>query len=105
MSDFNSFINEDKPTLVDFFATWCGPCKMMSPVIEEVKNKVGDKANVLKVDIDKNPELADKYNVRSVPTIILFKNGEAVWRTVGVQPEDLLVAKIYDHQHTKSDEF
>lgn len=105
MNDFEKIISENKPTLVDFFATWCGPCKMQAPILEEVKNKVGDKANIVKVDIDKNVELAEKYRVQSVPTIILFKNGEAVWRAVGVQPADILEAKIYDHQYTKSDEF
>ena len=105
MNDFEKIIGENKPTLVDFFATWCGPCKMQAPILEEVKQKVGDKANVIKVDIDKNEELARKYNVQSVPTIIMFKNGEAVWRAVGVQPADILEAKVYDHQYTKSDEF
>lgn len=104
MTDFEKLINDDKPTLVDFFATWCGPCKMQSPILEDVKNKVGDKANVIKVDIDKNPELANQYRVQSVPTLILFKNGMAVWRTVGVQQADLLEAKIYEHIPTKSDE-
>lgn len=97
MDDFNKLINDSKPTLVDFFATWCGPCKMMSPILEEVKAKVGDTANVIKVDIDKNAELAARYRVQSVPTLIMFKNGEAVWRTVGVQQEALLTAKIYEH--------
>ncbi len=97
MDDFNKLINDSKPTLVDFFATWCGPCKMMAPILEEVKNKVGDTANVIKVDIDKNAELAARYRVQSVPTLIMFKNGEAVWRTVGVQQEALLTAKIYEH--------
>ena len=97
MDDFNKLKNDSKPTLVDFFATWCGPCKMMAPILEEVKNKVGDTANVIKVDIDKNAELAARYRVQSVPTLIMFKNGEAVWRTVGVQQEALLTAKIYEH--------
>ncbi len=105
MNDFEKIISENKPTVVDFFAIWCGPCKMQAPILEEVKNKVGDKANIIKVDIDKNEDLARKYNVQSVPTIIMFKNGEAIWRAVGVQPADILEAKIYDHQYTKSDEF
>lgn len=105
MSDFNKLIQENKPTLVDFFATWCGPCRVQGPILEEVKKTVGDKANILKVDIDQNQELAAHYNVRSVPTLIMFKNGEAVWRTVGVQQADALVQKILDHQETKSDEF
>lgn len=105
MNEFDKLIQEDKPTLVDFFATWCGPCKMQAPILEEVKNKVGDKANVIKVDIDKNEALARQYNVQSIPTIILFKNGKAVWRAVGLQQADILEAKIYDHQYTKSDEY
>lgn len=104
MSDFKDIISQDKPTLVDFFATWCGPCKAQAPILEQVKSKVGDKANILKVDIDQNQALAQAYNVRSVPTLILFKNGEAVWRAVGVQQADLLEAKLRDHYETKSDE-
>ena len=104
MSEFSEIIASEKPTLVDFFATWCGPCKMQSPILEEVKNRVGDKATIVKVDIDKNQQLAAQYRVQSVPTLILFKDGEAVWRTVGVQQADLLEAKIYEHIPTKSDE-
>ncbi|MDE6283469.1 MAG: thioredoxin [Muribaculaceae bacterium] len=104
MNDFQEMINSSKPTLVDFFATWCGPCKMQAPILEKVKEKVGDAANIVKVDIDKNNELAAKYNVQSVPTLILFKDGEPVWRTVGVQQADLLEGKIYEHIPTKSDE-
>ena len=97
MSDFNQLINDDKPTLVDFFATWCGPCRMQAPILEEVKQRIGDKANILKVDIDQNNPLALQYDVRSVPTLILFKGGEAVWRTVGLQQADLLEAKLREH--------
>ena len=97
MSDFNQLINDDKPTLVDFFATWCGPCRMQAPILEEVKQRIGDKANILKVDSDQNNPLALQYNVRSVPTLILFKGGEAVWRTVGLQQADLLEAKLREH--------
>lgn len=104
MSDFNELIKQNKPTLVDFHATWCGPCRMQGPILEEVKNKVGDKANILKVDIDQNQALAAQYNVRSVPTLILFKGGEAVWRAVGVQQADALEAKLQEHYATKSDE-
>ena len=97
MNDFEKLINESKPTLVDFFATWCVPCKMQSPIIEEVKNEIGDKANVVKVDIDKNRALATQYNVQSIPTLILFVNGEPVWRAVGLQQRDALVKKLYEH--------
>lgn len=105
MTEFDKLINENKPTLVDFFATWCGPCRMQAPILEQVKNTVGDEANIIKIDIDKNQALAAKYNVQSVPTLIMFKNGMAVWRAVGVQQADILEAKIKDHQYTKSDEF
>lgn len=97
MNNFNEIIKQDKPTLVDFFATWCGPCKMQSPILEQLKEKVGDKANVIKVDIDRNEQLAAHYRVQSVPTLILFKNGEPVWRAVGVQSIDILEAKINEH--------
>lgn len=104
MSEFNEIISSSKPTLVDFFATWCGPCKMQAPILEKVKEKVGDAATIVKVDIDKNGELAAQYRVQSVPTLILFKDGEPVWRTVGVQQADLLEGKIFEHVPTKSDE-
>lgn len=104
MNDFQEIINSSKPTLVDFFATWCGPCKMQSPILDQVKEKIGDKGSIVKVDIDKNAELAARYRVQSVPTLILFKNGEAVWRTVGVQQADFLTDKILEHVATKSDE-
>lgn len=97
MSDFNEIIKSSKPTLVDFFATWCGPCKMQAPILEKVKEKVGDAGTIVKVDIDKNAELAAKYRVQSVPTLILFKNGEPVWRTVGVQQAELLAGKIMEN--------
>lgn len=97
MEDFNKLIADDKPTLVDFFATWCGPCKVQAPILEQVKASVGDAANILKVDIDKNQELAEKYRVQSVPTLILFKKGEPVWRSVGVQQHSILEAKIREH--------
>lgn len=104
MNDFFEIIKGTKPVLVDFFATWCGPCKMQSPILDQVKEKVGDDATIVKVDIDRNRELAMKYRVQSVPTLILFKDGEPVWRTVGVHTYDLLTAKIYEHIPTKSDE-
>ncbi len=104
MSNFDEMIKDSRPTLVDFFATWCGPCKAQAPILEEVKSKVGDSANIVKVDIDKNQEIAARYNVRSIPTLIMFKNGEAVWRAVGLQYANVLEDKIREHQITKSDE-
>ncbi|MDE6073535.1 MAG: thioredoxin [Muribaculaceae bacterium] len=104
MNDFNEIIKSNKPTLVDFYATWCGPCKMQAPILEQVKGKIGDEGTIVKVDIDKNRELAERYRIMSVPTMILFKNGEPVWRVSGVQQESVLVDKIREHIETKSDE-
>lgn len=104
MNEFNELIKQDKPTLVDFFATWCGPCKTQGPILDDVKKAVGDEANIIKIDIDANRRLAAEYNVRSVPTLILFKNGMAVWRESGVHSAEQLIGKIRDHQYTKSDE-
>ena len=97
MSDFNEIIQQSKPTLVDFFATWCGPCRMQAPILEEVKKTLGDKVNIIKIDIDQNQPVAQRYNVQSIPTLIVFKGGEALWRAVGVQQANILEAKLREH--------
>lgn len=97
MDDFNKMIGGDKPTLVDFHATWCGPCKMQGPILEKVKAAVGDKANIIKIDVDQNQELAARYRVQSVPTLIVFKNGEPLWRASGLHQADQLEAKLREH--------
>lgn len=96
MDNFNEIIKSETPVLVDFFATWCGPCRMQAPILERVKEKIGDTGTILKVDIDRNRELAERYHVQSVPTLIMFKNGEPVWRAVGVQQADTLESKFQD---------
>lgn len=93
-SNFHSLINTDKPVLIDFFATWCGPCKMLSPILKEVKDTLGDKISILKVDVDKNQQLATKYQVKGVPTMILFQNGIQLWRQSGVLDKNEIIKNI-----------
>ncbi|MFH6983744.1 thioredoxin [Marinoscillum sp. 108] len=84
MSNFHELINRNTPTLVDFYADWCGPCKLMPPILNEVKSNLGGAVNIIKVDVDKNNKAAHKYGIRSIPTLILFKNGKILWRKTGV---------------------
>ena len=94
MSSFSDIINKEKPVLVDFFAEWCGPCKMMAPILKEVKDALGDKVSIIKIDVDKNQSLAAKYQVRGVPTLIIYKKGQQVWRKSGVIQKNELIAEL-----------
>lgn len=94
MNNFEELISGDKPVLVDFFATWCGPCKMMHPILEDISKRVGDRAKVVQVDVDKAESLAMKYNIRSVPTLMIFKQGQLVWTGVGVHDAASMVTTL-----------
>ena len=94
MGSFEDIINSATPTLVDFYAEWCGPCKMISPLLEQVSSEIGDAAKILKVDIDKNQSFAASYGIRSVPTLMIFKEGKVVWRQSGIPPKHLIVESI-----------
>ncbi len=94
MAKFGDIISSHKVVLVDFFATWCGPCKMLAPLLSELKQEIGDKARVVKVDVDKNPSIAGIYDVRGVPTLVLFHDGKQVWRKSGVPSKHELLSLV-----------
>ena len=86
MANFNDIISDNKPVLVDFYADWCQPCKMVAPILKQVKNEMGDKIKIIKINVDNNPVVASKYNIRSIPTLMLFKQGELKYSQAGVMP-------------------
>ncbi len=92
--NFNDIINSDKPVLIDFYADWCQPCKMQSPILLEVARELSGKVKVIKIDVDKNQDIAWKYQVQSIPTIIMFRNGEIKWRQTGVTPKHQIVNAV-----------
>ncbi|MBG6111023.1 thioredoxin 1 [Flavobacterium sp. CG_9.10] len=96
MSNFDTIIKSEKPVLVDFFATWCGPCKMLGPILKEVKDSLGDRVSIIKIDVDKNQKIASQYQVRGVPTMILFQNGKQLWRQSGVLTKEDLIKTILE---------
>lgn len=93
---FSNIINSEKPVLIDFFATWCGPCQVLGPILKEVKDSLGDRISIIKIDVDKNQEIALKYQVRGVPTMMLFQNGQQLWRQSGVLSKEQLMKVILD---------
>lgn len=100
MSKFDTIINSEQPVLIDFFATWCGPCKLLGPILKEVKDSLGERISIIKIDVDKNQQIASKYQVRGVPTMILYQRGQQLWRQSGVLSKEELI-KIILEKSTK----
>ncbi|MFI0491640.1 thioredoxin [Flavobacterium sp.] len=96
MSSFENIINSEKPVLIDFSAEWCGPCKMLAPILKQVKDSLGDRITIIKIDVDKNQVLASKYQVRGVPTMVLYQNGIQLWRQSGVLTKDQIIKTIIE---------
>ena len=99
MSSFQQILNDPKPVLIDFYAEWCGPCKMMPPILKELKEKMGETLRIIKIDVDKNQQIASKYQVRGVPTLMLMKEGSVLWKQSGVMDANSL--HIYIIPYTK----
>ncbi|MDX1665748.1 MAG: thioredoxin [Saprospiraceae bacterium] len=93
-TSFKDIINSEKPVIVDFYADWCGPCKAQTPILEQLKKELGEEARIVKIDVDKNPALAEKLQVMSIPTIMIFQNGEQKWRAMGVQSFGILKEQV-----------
>jgi thioredoxin 1 len=100
MSTFNNIIQSDKPVLVDFFATWCGPCQTLAPILKQVKDNLGERISIIKIDVDKNQQIASQYQVRGVPTMILFQNGKQLWRQSGVLGATDLIKVIVEKSNS-----
>lgn len=98
MSTFSEIINQDKPVLVDFFAEWCGPCKMMSPILKDVKETMQEQVSIIKIDVDKNQSIATKFQVRGVPSLMIFKNGKQLWRQSGVLQKNDLISLLQSYK-------
>lgn len=96
MKTFHDIINSETPVLVDFFATWCGPCQMLAPILKEVKDSLQDQISIIKIDVDKNEQLAAQYQVRGVPTMMLFKKGKQLWRQSGVLSKEQIIQIIQE---------
>lgn len=94
MSKFSELINREEPVLIDFHATWCGPCKAMSPILEQVKSKLGNRVSIIKIDVDKHPRLASELRISGVPTLLLYHHGQLKWRQSGVVPADQIMSAI-----------
>ncbi len=97
MSKFTDIINGDKPVLIDFSAEWCAPCRMMPPILKDVKKQLGDKVRILKIDVDRNPAISQQYQIRNVPTLMIFKNGQVVFRQAGVIPAQQIIQVLQPH--------
>lgn len=95
---FNNLIKSEIPVLIDFYADWCGPCKMLAPVLDEIKSELGNDVKIIKIDVDKNQSLAQKFQIKGVPTLMIFKNSEQKWRQSGVPSKDQLVQLIKSYQ-------